>query len=576
MRRVERWSTVGAKAGGAAGERGAMRGLIAILILLVALAGAGAAQVAVDDGAACTRSTGDTAVTACTRTIASRRWVGSKLAFAYHNRARGWASKSDYDRAIVDYTEALRLDPNYVQAFYGRAVAWTMKANHDRAIADFDQAIRFDPRQALVYESRGVAWAAKGDRDRAVADFDQALRLDPKLVRAVFRRATIHAQKGDHDRAIASYDQAISIAPKYVAAYFNRGLAWQAKGNPKRAIADYSRTILLDPTYAAAYTQRGLAFELSGERERARSDYYAALAVPQQHPNSKWAHDTARLRVSDLASAKPTLAAAPPQIAAAPAVVEASPRPPLAAAVPDEPGRRVALVIGNNAYTKIDRLQKAVNDARAVADTLTKLGFEVIRVEDADRRTINEKLSDFYAKVGGGDTAFFFFAGHGIEIRNTNYLLATDVPKVNDGQERLVIAEGIAASAISDALREKGARVSVLVLDACRDNPFKAAGGRSIGAAGGLAHMAASEGEFVLYSAGVGQIALDRLTNADPNPNSVFTRVFVKLLKQRGLSLQEIAKNTQAEVKKLAATVRHMQLPAYYDQIIGNLVLAPK
>jgi uncharacterized caspase-like protein len=247
--------------------------------------------------------------------------------------------------------------------------------------------------------------------------------------------------------------------------------------------------------------------------------------------------------------------------------------PPLA--VPPDSGRRFALVIGNNAYQNLDRLQKAVNDARAIGDALGKLGFEVMRVEDAPRRLMNQKVAEFARKVGRGDTAFFFYAGHGVEIRGTNYLLAVDTPPAHEGDESLITSEGIPADTVIEQLQERGAKVTLVVLDACRENPFKQAGTRGIGATRGLGQITAPEGVFVLYSAGVGQTALDRLSDKDPNPNSVFTRTLVQFIGKPGLSVQAMAKTTQAEVRRLAASVNHQQMPAYYDQILGQYTLAP-
>jgi hypothetical protein len=231
---------------------------------------------------------------------------------------------------------------------------------------------------------------------------------------------------------------------------------------------------------------------------------------------------------------------------------------------------RIALVIGNDAYQNLDRLQKAVNDARTIAASLTMLGFEVIRVEDAPRRTMNQKIVEFASKVGRGDTAFFFYSGHGVEIRGVNYLLAVDTPMAKEGEESLITTEGIPADTIIDQLQQRGAKVSMLVLDACRENPFKVNGTRGMGATRGLAQITTPEGVFVLYSAGVGQTALDRLSDADSNPNSVFTRTFAHVLTTPGMTVQEMAKSTQAEVRKLAATINHQQMPAYYDQILGE------
>jgi Caspase domain/Domain of unknown function (DUF4189) len=268
-------------------------------------------------------------------------------------------------------------------------------------------------------------------------------------------------------------------------------------------------------------------------------------------------------------------APAPPK---APAVVATAPTNVAPAAVPSAPlasasadgARRVALVIGNDAYENLDHLQKAVNDARAISTALTQLGFEVIRVENAPRRTMTQKIVEFAGKVARGDTAFFFYSGHGVEIRGINYLLAVDTPGANVGQEALITSEGIPADTIIEQLQERGAKVSMLVLDACRENPFKTTGSRGVGATRGLAQITTPEGVFVLYSAGVGQTALDRISDTDPNPNSVFTRTFAHVLTSPGVSVQEMAKTTQLEVRKLAATVNHPQMPAYYDQILGQ------
>jgi hypothetical protein len=116
----------------------------------------------------------------------------------------------------------------------------------------------------------------------------------------------------------------------------------------------------------------------------------------------------------------------------------------------------------------------------------------------------------------------------------------------------------------------------ILILDACRDNPFALPGKRSIGLTRGVSRMDPAEGMFVLFSAGQRQSALDRLSDTDENPNSVFTRTLLKELEEPGLSMVQIAKRTQAQVKELAAKVDHVQVPAYYDQIVGDLYLAPE
>jgi hypothetical protein len=245
-------------------------------------------------------------------------------------------------------------------------------------------------------------------------------------------------------------------------------------------------------------------------------------------------------------------------------------------ASPAHAGKRVALVIGNNTYENVPQLQKAVNDASAISQELAKLGFDVVSAENVGRRAMSRALVELESKIGTGDTALIYFAGHGFAVDGTNYLLPVDVPAAGPGEEGLVRDASFAANGLSDRLQEKGAATVILILDACRDNPFALKGKRSIGLTRGLTRMDPAEGMFVLFSAGQGQSALDRLSETDEDPNSVFTRTLLKEMEEPGLSMVQIAKRTQSQVKELAAQVDHVQVPAYYDQIVGDLYLAPE
>lgn len=237
--------------------------------------------------------------------------------------------------------------------------------------------------------------------------------------------------------------------------------------------------------------------------------------------------------------------------------------------------KRVALLIGNNAYQSVGRLQTAINDAREVGAALRGLGFSVIIAENQSRRAMSEALLTFDKAIEPGDIALFFFAGHGFEIRGQNYLLPTDIPEVREGQEELIRDAAFPASRIIDRLQERGARTAVLVLDACRNNPFDRAGGRGLRGSGGLAAMTPAEGVFIMFSAGSKQIAMDRLSTTDRATNSVFTRNLIRQLAEPDLTLVQIAKRLQIDVRQLAASVGGEQTPAYYDQVVGEIVLNP-
>ncbi|MGI9464343.1 MAG: caspase family protein, partial [Aestuariivirgaceae bacterium] len=236
---------------------------------------------------------------------------------------------------------------------------------------------------------------------------------------------------------------------------------------------------------------------------------------------------------------------------------------------------RVALVIGNDRYAALPDLQKAANDARAVAAALEELGFKVFVGENLKRRETNRMLADFEAAIQPGDQAFFFYAGHGVAIGPENYLVPSDMHQPRAGEEGLIRDEAHSVHSLIERVQRKGAASTIFVLDACRDNPFAATGVRSIGSTRGLTRVAAPKGVFVLFSAGTGQAALDRLSDSDGDANSVFTRKLVPLLKTPGLTHVRLAKKVQQQVSALARTVSHDQQPAYYDQIIGEIVLKP-
>ena len=256
--------------------------------------------------------------------------------------------------------------------------------------------------------------------------------------------------------------------------------------------------------------------------------------------------------------------------------------------------RRVALVIGNNAYTHIGRLEKAEGDADAVSETLRALGFDRVRVLlNARRWAMRQAVRVFAEGLSPGDIAFVFFSGHGLRINGHNYLLARDTPYIPPRKitEETIRLYGLWVDELREKIQKAGARLTILVLDACRNNPYRGGDkrlrapappkprtrsypGRDEVLDRGLARRRDRDGRargvFILYSAGIDEKALDALHVGERNRNSVFTRVLIRWMRKPGLALPDLAEGVSDEVAALARRIGHAQRPAYYDEMTGD------
>jgi tetratricopeptide (TPR) repeat protein len=238
----------------------------------------GDAKVYYDRGvAASNRKEYDIAITEYTEAIR----LNPNYTDAYYNRGIAYYSKRNYDRAITDYTEAIRLNPNFANAYYGRGVAYRNKGDYNRAITDYTEAIRLNPNSAEAYHGRGLAYYYKNDYDRAITEYTEAIRINPNLTNAYINRGNAYNANRDYDRAITDQTAAIRINPNEVDAYNNRGNAYYNKRDYDRAITEYSEAIRINASFAVAYTNRGNAYKAKGDQARADADYAAAKRLSQ-------------------------------------------------------------------------------------------------------------------------------------------------------------------------------------------------------------------------------------------------------------------------------------------------------
>lgn len=232
---------------------------------------------------------------------------------------------------------------------------------------------------------------------------------------------------------------------------------------------------------------------------------------------------------------------------------------------PVNAAKRVALIIGNDNYATLPRLNNAVKDASDMASKLGALGFEVILKKNASRRDFSRALSEFGGKLSSAEAGLVFYAGHGVQADGVNYLIPSNSQIEIEEDLRL---EAVAANEFLKTLKAGGADISLLILDACRDNPLPE---RSRSALRGLAvsHVSSGPGGIaMLYSAGPGETAAD----GPAGGNGVFTGELLKALDQPGLKLEDVFKKT---IKRVNKKTNGKQTPWMNTSLIGDFYFKP-
>jgi tetratricopeptide (TPR) repeat protein len=487
-----------------------------------------------DDFTVCGRAQGEVALAACSRVIASGTGSRTRRASAYNNRGVERLDAKEYDAALADFDAALRLSPDS-NSFNSRGLVWRNKGDFAKAMADYDQAIRLAPNRAQYLANRGEMWRLLGDMERSLADLDRAVALDS-------RGSLAHTLRGDTFRYV---------------------------GNYQRALEDFSEALRRHSGYPPAYVGRGLTYQKMGDTARARIEFDTAVTVPSDVGEGdivQSARETARARRAAIDSGipQPDIASAPLKFANPNSVVTPTifaPRPPSGQVV--NSGRRVALVIGNSAYEKVPALDNPQKDADAVAASLRNIGFETVTLAaNASRARLIEGLRAFADEADKSDWALVYYAGHGIEVNGINYLIPVDAALKTD---RDVQFEAIPLDQVMSSI--DGARkLKLVVLDACRDNPFTpqmkktaaldanasdtTAGGRvgtrSIGR--GLGEVKVQGATLVVYAAKHGQTALD-----GEGGNSPFAVAMVQRIATPGVEINKIFRLVRDDVMEATA-----------------------
>jgi tetratricopeptide (TPR) repeat protein len=527
-------------------------------------------------------------------------------ATARYGRGKILRLRGENERALRDLDEAIRLDPKYVLALVERGMARVAMGRIEPALADAREAIGLnqpargtpvsDYEAALalggalseqrrygdcvtvmtraintVAEPRKEHWQTFNVRgvcahqlrrfEDAESDYRKALSLDGDQPEAMNNLAYVMVERGGNlEEALSLSVRANALGPDNAGYVDTLGAIYLKLGRLAQATEMLEKADKLSGTgFPTIKMNLGDAYWRGGRRGDAVARWSQALALKPDDAVKADLESRLRNGLPEPAG-QFALAAAPaagPVAAVAPSAAAAA----LAAVAPAaaDPGRRVALVIGNSEYRAVSALPNPRRDAAALADTLRRLGFATVRLEgDLPREKLVEALRSFAREAASADWAIIYFAGHGLEINGTNYLVPVDARLETD---RDVQYEALPLDQVTGAV-EGARKLRLVILDACRDNPFvrgmrRTAATRSIGR--GLGRIEPEGGTMVAYAAKNGEVALD-----GEGANSPFVTALLKHLPTPGLEIGMMFRHVRDDV--MAATGRKQE-PFVYGSL---------
>lgn len=491
-------------------------------------------------------------------------------------------------------------------------LAWTVPAlagdladgqqkyfNHEfsDALEAFQRAVEAAPDDPTARYHMGLALEKLGRTAEARTAYEMTLALDGKMDLAKVRLARLCAAMGDAACAREQYaalrsggvrlslqDQAAADKllgvpqPKETAAALSIASSREPKEQkaetalPAPATPEATPGTPPDPVQAAAPATPApqvilpaeIPKDAPGETVQPVQTVQAAPAEPATSAENA-AQPAQPLAGTEPPSAGPERTAATPVAEAAPAQVAAAASAAGgetgAAQQPPKPtGRRVALVIGNGAYGN-NALRNPPNDARAMAQALRRCGFEVIERINADRKSMLGALQDFGEKLADTEAGLFYFAGHGIQVKGRNFLIPTGAAI---DRESSVEYEGVDVGRVMVAMEENGKGTNIVILDACRNNPFTRAfrsGSR------GLAMVDAPRGTYIAYSTAPGDVAAD-----GGGDHGLYTDHLLRNIETPGLPIEEVMKRVR---KGVITASGGSQVPWESSSLTGDFSFVP-
>ena len=534
-------------------------------------------------------------LTACNAVIADDKVTGKPKAFAVWYYGDTLLRKRDYDGALAAFNKALELDPDNATVLNSRGLTYSNRGEDDRAMADYDLALQRRPNFPAPYNNRGLIFLRRGELQRAYDEFNLALSLNSRNNRYVNLlnlgrvqtlrkqyesaltffaegkplnpegwqipnyRCITYSELSRLDEALADCNEVIAKYPKFAGPLARRGNVYRLKGDLDAALKDYNESLKLSPNFVTAYVGRAQLYEQRKDMAAARADYRSAGAALTKFDEYEitLARRFAKERLAVLVAADPSLRSQSTESVAPPAGKLPGSAAPASAAV-----RKVALIVGNGGYKSVPALANPPRDARLIADTLRGLGFQTVTLApDLSRDQFFAALRDFGHEAERADWAVVYYAGHGMEIGGINYLIPTDAKLAadRDAESQAVALEQVIA-AVSGARK-----LRLVMLDACRDNPFEKNMQHTIAmklVSKGLSNIEPEAGFMVVYAAKHGETALD-----GDSTNSPFAIALAREIKVPKIEVRRLFDIVRDDVWQ--ATNRQQQ-PFTYGSLPGR------
>ena len=218
-------------------------------------------------------------ISVCSSIIQSGRAKGRDLAVAHTERGIAYVKLLDYDRALLDFGEAIRIDPSFARAFANRGAVYGAKQDFEKALADFSRVLTLEPRSAHAFADRAGMHRLNGQDDAAINDYTEAIRIGPAFAEAILNRAITLAGTGRCAEAIPDFTRAIELNPRDPIALVDRGVCHEKTGRDDLALNDYSAHLEVDPRSQYGLELRGALYFRARQYDRAGADFAQALVV---------------------------------------------------------------------------------------------------------------------------------------------------------------------------------------------------------------------------------------------------------------------------------------------------------